>query len=179
MDSDRIAKLTDGQRACLRGVLRHMSSKDIARELGISPHTVDQRLRLAMKTLGAGSRVQAAFMLAKHEGLSEYQASVYQAPHIATPASERTVDPSEDGWRNDEESLFEAVREQQAPFGAVYPLHGQGLQLPLPGWGGRPHDLRPMQRLGWIFALALTIALTFGVFLSGLEALGKLARSIS
>ena len=45
MESDRIEKLTEAQRVCLRMVLMHLSSKDIARELGISPHTVDQRPR--------------------------------------------------------------------------------------------------------------------------------------
>ena len=179
MNADRTAKLTDGQKACLRGVLRHLSSKDIARELGISPHTVDQRIRLAMRALGAGSRVQAAFMLARQEGLPEYQSPVYQAPDIAPGSSQRTIAPSEDGWRQNEGQLFEAVREEQAPWGMALSYPDQRLRLPVPGWGGRPHDLGPWQRLGWIFALALTIALTFGVFLTGLEALGKLARAIS
>lgn len=179
MDGVPTAKLTDGQKACLRGVLRHMSSKDIARELGISPHTVDQRLRLAMKALGAGSRVQAAFMLAKHEGLPEYQASVYQAPHIAPAAGERTVASSEQGWRQNEGQLFEAVREEQAPWGTTLPYPQERLRLPLPGWGVRPHDIGQWQRLGWIFALTLTIALTFGVFLAGIEALSKLAQTLN
>jgi IS30 family transposase len=56
MAVDRLAKISEGQRACLRMVLQHMSSKDIARALNISPHTVDQRLKLAMRTLGAATR---------------------------------------------------------------------------------------------------------------------------
>jgi DNA-binding CsgD family transcriptional regulator len=179
MEGGGIKKLTDGQKACLRCVLRHMSSKDIARELGISPHTVDQRIRLAMRALNAGSRVQAAFMLAKQEGGSEYQSPIYQAPDIAPPRLQRTIAPSEDGWRQNDGELLEAVREEQAPWAMALPYPDQRLRLPIPGWGGRPHDLGPWQRLGWIFALALTIALTFGIFLTGLEALGKLAGAIS
>ncbi|MDB5686576.1 MAG: LuxR family transcriptional regulator, partial [Rhizorhabdus sp.] len=59
MEPECIAKLSEGQRACLRRVLMHMSSKDIARELDISPHTVDQRLRVAIQTLGAANRFEA------------------------------------------------------------------------------------------------------------------------
>lgn len=92
MDADSLAKVTEGQRACLRMVLLHMSSKDIARSLGISRHTVDQRLKLAMKTLGAASRVEAARTLAAMEGADEYQRLTYQASDIesAGPRSSLT-----------------------------------------------------------------------------------------
>ena len=82
MDADRIARLSEGQRECLRMVLRPMSSKEIARALGISRHTVDQRLRLAMRTLDVANRIEAARALATHEGTDGYQLSAYQPPHI-------------------------------------------------------------------------------------------------
>ena len=43
MDTDRIARLTDKQRECLRLVNLHQSSKMIAPLLGITPEAVDQR----------------------------------------------------------------------------------------------------------------------------------------
>jgi DNA-binding CsgD family transcriptional regulator len=61
--ASRIARLTRGQRACLLLVAEHLSSKEIARELGVSPHTVDQRIRVALRTLGVHSRVQACRLL--------------------------------------------------------------------------------------------------------------------
>jgi DNA-binding CsgD family transcriptional regulator len=82
MDAERIARLSEGQRECLRMVLGHMSSKEIGRALGISRHTVDQRLRIAMQTLQAANRVDAARLLAAHEGAQAYQPSVHQPPHI-------------------------------------------------------------------------------------------------
>ena len=103
MDADRIARLSEGQRACLRMVLRQMSSKEIARALGISRHTVDQRLRLAMRTLEAANRIEAARALAAHEGGAPYQPSVYQTPHldrapVADPAvALRTREANDDG----------------------------------------------------------------------------------
>ena len=109
MDADSLARVTEGQRACLRMVLRHMSSKDIARTLGISRHTVDQRLKLAMKTLGATSRVEAARTLAAMEGTDEYQRLTYQAsdiesagprpsPHAPVREGGQGVDLQRIGW---------------------------------------------------------------------------------
>ena len=43
-----VARLTGGQIECLLLVDRHYSSKEIASQLGISPHTVDQRIRGAL-----------------------------------------------------------------------------------------------------------------------------------
>ena len=79
--------LTDGQRDCLRLVYNHMTSKDIARVLGVSPHTVDMRLRMAMKTLSVGSRIEAARLLVQEEAGGEvmpdsYQPLIYHAPEI-------------------------------------------------------------------------------------------------
>lgn len=93
MESDRLARVTEGQRACLRLVLQHKSSKDIARSLGISPHTVDQRVRLAMKALGAASRVEAARILAAAENGEGYQRLIYQAPDIDRAPAARPSPP--------------------------------------------------------------------------------------
>jgi DNA-binding CsgD family transcriptional regulator len=59
----RVARLTEGQRLCLLLVAEHRSSKEIARHLGISSHTVDQRIRTALKTLGVRQRAHAARLL--------------------------------------------------------------------------------------------------------------------
>ena len=58
-----VDRLTKGQADCLRLVVQHLSSKEIALHLGISPHTVDQRIRGALQTLGVERRSQAARML--------------------------------------------------------------------------------------------------------------------
>jgi DNA-binding CsgD family transcriptional regulator len=178
MDTDRTAKLTEAQRACLRGVLRHMSSKDIARELCISPHTVDQRLRTAMRVLGAGSRVQAAFMLAKDEGIPAYQSSAYQSLDVA-PADDRpTLAPSDHRWRQDQGQRFEAVREEQAAFATTFYPSAQRFPLPLPRGGARPHDLGTWQRAGWVVLITMGALITFGVFIAGLEALVRLSIAL-
>jgi len=62
-DSDirgQFASLTDKQREVLDLLIAHKTSKEIARELGISPHTVDQRIQFAKAKLGADSRGEVA-----------------------------------------------------------------------------------------------------------------------
>ena len=59
-----VARLTEGQIECLLLVDRHYSSKEIASKLGISPHTVDQRIRGALDKLGVERRGDAARMVA-------------------------------------------------------------------------------------------------------------------
>lgn len=63
----RVAKLSDGQRICLSLVAQHLSSKEIAQQLGISAHTLDQRMRFALPTLKVTDRKDAALLLLRHE----------------------------------------------------------------------------------------------------------------
>ncbi|PTS84702.1 LuxR family transcriptional regulator [Caulobacter sp. HMWF009] len=58
--SSGLDRLTERERECLRLVDRHLSSKEIARELGLSKHTVDWHLDKARKRLGAADRYAAA-----------------------------------------------------------------------------------------------------------------------
>lgn len=55
-----LAELTAKQREVLDLLIEHKTSKEIARLLRISPHTVDQRIQLAKDKLGARNRNEAA-----------------------------------------------------------------------------------------------------------------------
>jgi len=57
------APLTSGQLDCLHLVAQNLTSKEIASRLGVSPHTVDQRIRRALHHLGTDNRRQAARMI--------------------------------------------------------------------------------------------------------------------
>jgi DNA-binding CsgD family transcriptional regulator len=74
----RLAKLSDGQQDCLRLVGQYMSSKEIARILGISPHTVDQRLKRATAQLEVTSRFDAARVYMQHRPTIEMDESASQ-----------------------------------------------------------------------------------------------------
>ena len=64
-DRLRWSRLTGKQRACLDLVLVHKTSKQIARDLGISKYTVDQRITAARQILGANDRADTAIRYAR------------------------------------------------------------------------------------------------------------------
>lgn len=78
----RVARLTAGQRECLDLVDDHATSKEIARQLGISRHTVDARLRGAIQTLGVSSRREAAIIYRAAAQAQAYHPFAYQSPRI-------------------------------------------------------------------------------------------------
>jgi DNA-binding CsgD family transcriptional regulator len=86
-----LGQLTDGQKDCLRLVYNHMTSKDIARDLGVSPHTVDMRLRTAMKVLGVATRIEAARLLVLEEQGPDAQ-PMMPAP-APSPSADGTYQP--------------------------------------------------------------------------------------
>jgi len=65
--AEQIAALTDPQRVVLRMVYDHLETKEIARDLGLSPDAVDKRIQTAMKTLGVNRRRDAARIIAEAE----------------------------------------------------------------------------------------------------------------
>jgi DNA-binding CsgD family transcriptional regulator len=75
--------LTEGQKNCLRMVDDLLTSKEIARKLGISPFTVDQRLDSARKKLQAQSRKDAARIYLAMETRSLSEPIVYDPRDIA------------------------------------------------------------------------------------------------
>jgi DNA-binding CsgD family transcriptional regulator len=101
-----VSRLTAAERLCLHLVYRHMTSKDMARLLGCSSHTVDMRLRTAMRKLNAASRIEAARMAVAEEAANgigppgelaslltsqAYQPLIYQPPEIGGQAELREL----------------------------------------------------------------------------------------
>jgi len=76
--------LTAKQREVMDLLIQHKTSKEIARELSISPHTVDQRVQFAKERLKAESRSEAAV---EYRRLVELRQSVMA----------KAPDPSEKG----------------------------------------------------------------------------------
>ena len=112
MDADRIARLTVQQRACLRLVYAHMSSKEIAPIVGVEPGTVDQYVKSAMRILGVSDRRAAARMLAEYE---KYEMS-----------------PAPAGVRMQEHAIpYEAAAPRLEP---LLPLPLEGLRPTHVGW---------------------------------------------
>ncbi|MBJ7254383.1 MAG: helix-turn-helix transcriptional regulator [Sphingomonadaceae bacterium] len=91
--------LTEGQKACLRLVGQHHTSKEIARTLGISPFTVDQRLDAARRKLDAASRIDAAKIFDAMERNAIYQPFVYETSMLESTDHAVTQNALSDGLR--------------------------------------------------------------------------------
>lgn len=83
MAGKRQLNLTDGQKDCLRMVDDLLTSKEIARKLGISRFTVDQRLDSARRKLNAPNRKEAAKIYVAIEARCLPEAIVYDPANIA------------------------------------------------------------------------------------------------
>ncbi len=88
--------LTAKQREVLDLLIQHKTSKEISRLLGISPHTVDQRIMLARGKLGVASRGEVAH--AYRSLLETYEQPIYGLSHIGFPPL-----PAENLGQEDEE----------------------------------------------------------------------------
>ena len=91
--------LTEGQKACLRLVVQHHTSKEIGRTLGISPFTVDQRLDAARRKLNAASRKDAAMIFAALDQSGIYQRLVYETSMLESTDDTVSQVALPDGWR--------------------------------------------------------------------------------
>jgi DNA-binding CsgD family transcriptional regulator len=168
---ERVARLTAGQLDCLRLVDQHLSSKEIAAELGISPHPVDQRIRQALAILGVERRAQAARVVAQYSG--PYQRLIHQSPYI--PADPQSGHPGaavsnqiRHAGRAGEAGRAGFLTEQRpASF-------RPSLQPPFATRSNPRNEMSVGQRLFWIAAIAIGAAFSAGMYLAGLESLARL-----
>src|SRR6185503_13082603 len=75
-----LGRLTENEKECLRRRLQQQTAKEMALELGVSPHAVEKRLKMARTKLGLSSSLAAARLLAETEG---YQQTGPQAADLA------------------------------------------------------------------------------------------------
>jgi DNA-binding CsgD family transcriptional regulator len=79
-----IDELSEGQKECLRLFYARYDAKEIARQLGIAPATVHQRLTAARKKLGVAKSMEAARLLVQAEGGAPvYDRMLYDGTDIA------------------------------------------------------------------------------------------------
>jgi DNA-binding CsgD family transcriptional regulator len=172
--AQRVGRLTAGQLDCLRLVDQHLSSKEIAAELAISPHTVDQRVRQALHILGVERRTQAARIVALHSG--PYQRLIHQSPYIepSSPSGHPEAAVSHQIRHADRAGeVGEAgFLTEQRPASFRPPL-----QLPFATRSNPRNEMSVGQRLFWIAAIAIGAAFSAGMYLAGLESLARMLKS--
>ena len=176
---DRVARLSDGQRQCLILVDQHLSSKEIALRLGISPHTVDQRVRQSLQILQVDKRGEAARLVALALRQSDdpaYQRLIHQPPYIDPVPAARHQEAAvghqiRQADRAGEPSLV-GIDTEQRPT-------DRWASLPLP-FATRSQSANEMSvgvRLLWIVLIALGAAFAAGMYLAGLESLSRMMSS--
>jgi len=77
MGDDPIAALSDLEKEALRLFLVSSDQKELARRIGRSPATVEQRLARARRKLGVARSLDAALLLAEREGNRTYGKAIY------------------------------------------------------------------------------------------------------
>jgi DNA-binding CsgD family transcriptional regulator len=166
----RVEKLTQGQLDCLRLVNQHMLSKEIAAELKISSHTVDQRIRRSLQVLGVDRRAQAARIVAEHCG--PYQRLIHQPPYI--PADAQSGHP-EAAVSNQIRHADRAGGAKEAGFLTEQRLVSRpSLQPPFATRSNPRNEMSVGQRLFWVAVIAIGAAFAAGMYLAGLESLARL-----
>lgn len=66
-----VARLTNKERECLHRRLRPQTAKEMALDLGVSPHAVEKRLKMARTKLGVNSSIAAARLLVAAEAYQQ------------------------------------------------------------------------------------------------------------
>ncbi|WP_254289246.1 helix-turn-helix domain-containing protein [Sphingomonas liriopis] len=175
-DTARFDRLTRRHRECLRGVRQLKGSKEIADDLGIEKSTVDSYLTEAVRLLGARNRRDAALRWAEHE--ASVSAPAPAAPdkiggdsaRLSEPAAVLPVPVVPDemivGAPGD---TGEATARPSSP----------GSRLPYRRKGQRGNDLSVGDRLIWIQAITLGIAIGFGMLMTGLQVLTRLIEVVT
>jgi DNA-binding CsgD family transcriptional regulator len=188
-----VDRLTKGQADCLRLVAQHLSSKEIALQLGISPHTVDQRIRGARQTLGVERRSQAARMLIEGDQRSgalldptpaptraptraparaAYQPLIHQPPYIAEP----------DNIAHQSGAISYQIRHADRAEGSgntgfeteQKSLSRSPLVLPFATRSHPSNEMSVAQKLTWIVVIAIGTTFSAGMYLAGLESLSRM-----
>lgn len=148
-----ISLLSAAQIETLRHVFEHKNSKEIARIMHVSPHTVDERVRRALKKLNVSNRIEAARILAGNgifDHVTPYQPLRYQLAELGEPPPAADAEPGR--------SMLRRVFDIGLPFPTVsQPTNRHGL----------------MERIVWPILIALATILAFSALYSILVGLGR------
>ena len=127
--ADTLPALSEGEKQCLRLVAQGFNSKEIARQLHVSEHTVDQRVRITLRKFGVPSRKEAARLFVTVEQRQPqsgtYQPLIYQPDRLATDPDPASSMAQPD--RPDEQSERDTFLRRILAFGP--PLGGSTNEL--------------------------------------------------
>ncbi len=163
---------TEKQCHVLDLLIEHKTSKEIARALGISPYTVDQRISLARAKLGVASRNELAAryrVMRRTPGQSSPDLSAFSQAELV-----ETEDESDPHWSTDAPDA-DAIRHPESQVKTLVPSANPAVEeTPCPTTGDFDYRVGPevfegrsggLWRLGAIVATALLLVVTIlGLF---------------
>lgn len=181
-DDDPLEALTSKQRDVLDLLIQHKTSKEISRLLGISPHTVDQRIMLARAKLQVATRGEVAQAYRRlvekrrNSGIpvddTIYEKPVYQPSYLPVSDSVLHFDGREDEVLvRQHADLFRQGPQQMAT--AAGPGAEADYYRVLPEVFDGPNGT--LMRLGAIAAITVFLIL---IILGGLSIFSQLSRII-
>ena len=148
-----ISLLSVAQIETLRHVYEHKNSKQIARLMNVSPHTVDERVRRSLKKLNASNRIEAARILAVNgvfDHVTPYQPLTYQLIDLGDAPAPPDAEPGRSSLR------------RLLDIGSPFPTASQPANR---------HGL--MERIIWPILIAFATILAFSALYSILVGLGR------
>lgn len=159
-----LADFTAKQREVLDLLIQHKTSKEISRILGISPHTVDQRIMLARTKLNVATRGEVAQVYRLL--VDTYERSIYEESYVAPTSDEDHVGPQE--YEVDQQDVPNDV-ESERTYGAMPTVYYAVLPEAFDGPYGT------LVRLGFIAGIAVFLVVAV---LGGLSMYSELARIV-
>lgn len=160
-----VLRLTAKQEETLDLLIKHKTSKEISRELGISPHTVDQRIEAAKRKFGVDTR--GALAQAYVQYLQTYERLTYEKLHIVSVRS--IPEQSELDQPNDASSLLDPDWLKKP----MPDLDERGYQVGLDVFHGR---YGTVYRIAAVIAIAVVLIVAI---LGGIAIFSELSRLLS
>lgn len=175
-----LTRLNEGQLDVVRLVAQHKSSKEIGRELGISHHTVDQRLKRVQVILGVSGRSEAARLYsaalatAPMVPTKTWDELVYQSPDLPEPGAIGDEDPSPGEPNRLVDRSPATLQQSQAAY-----MASASWQDPRPWYSvlleaGRTNDLTPLARTLCIGAIMFAAVFSLAAIVSLAEGLSRI-----
>lgn len=175
-----LSQLSAGQLDVVRLVAEHKSSKEIGRELNISHHTVDQRLKKVQAILGVESRFEAARLysatVATGVGARDDLCGelVYQSPEL--PGSNKIGDKVASPGELDRSGggPTSTLHQPQAAYGTGFqPWEDRRSWMSVLLEAGRTNELTPTARTLVIGVTTLLAILSLAMIVSLVEGMSR------
>ncbi len=169
-DNRSLRALTRRQRECMLLVQQGLSSKQIARELGISHRTVEQHVASALETLGVKTRMAAVAMLFAIER-EDQPGPGEQGFMLRTPGHRQEI--------HARHAMPASADIPRPAAGAASDGTRKPTALPiLPPLGGKPNTANSAQRNAWIARIAVLAIMLTGVLILSILGVSEMAGEV-